>query len=618
MGLFSLFSKSSTSESSAQKWTRAGHAKLSDDRHRQYGGSPSDMSHDASIGTGSNPACDEQSREIHSNSLFQNNPQAQHEQAPLLKDFLSHIGANNTKITSLDSRANSPHLVKGSGRFVTLLRSRKSRRPKSQFSAPGFHDKYAAGNFDCCDHMCTVGDNTGGYRSANGQRLLQDHRKRIGPFEDRKASDKTTHSHKSEYTSVTVSHHPSKRTLTPIALFHKENVRQNLFGEFVEPCRRVSSCYPLLEPSATTTSSATQASSYCGDMDPEIAHMAGMLAKSGNPFDQELFCDHENLSLISSSRTVSRDSTWSFHIDRHTAAVAFNELAARIHLDPLELDKYDPGKELSPVSPALSTPEVFCNAGDMKMAARIYDYFAKQVLSAENVHDRIEVTVRRGEMPVELMKILGHGASPKFSSQVLSVGWVFKALLAGLPGGILGSARLYRILVSICYGRIADSNGCNGGYGGGLSPPGHTKVQAIGLAVLALTTPMQLNLICAFFGLCAMLLYETERTGEVDKLGGDVGRSGLTLELLSLERLGYVLGPLLTPNGDNGGQDTFRAIEREIENQRLMTMLISSWCSINRQLRIWQNQGSVARRGSFFRLFSWEQSLADAECHIGG
>ncbi|GAB1196884.1 hypothetical protein APSETT444_006163 [Aspergillus pseudonomiae] len=299
--------------------------------------------------------------------------------------------------------------------------------------------------------------------------------------------------------------------------------------------------------------------------------MAGIFAKCGNPFDQESFRDHENLSLVSSSRTVSRDSTWSLHIDRHTAAIAFNELAARLHLDPLDLVQCYPDKV-----PALSTPEVFCNEGDLKMAARIYDYFAKQVLSAENVRDRIETTVRRGELPIDLIGMFDHGASHKFSSQVLSVGWVFKALLAGLPGGILGSARLYRVLVNICYGRIAERNKSNGDGGGGLSPPGHTKLQAIGLAVLALTTPMQLNLICAFFGLCAMLQYETERAGVVDELGGDAGRSGLTFGLSSVERLGHVLGPLLTPDGGDGGdggQDTFRAIEREIENQRYPAFL---------------------------------------------
>ncbi|KAK6822373.1 hypothetical protein RU639_006630 [Aspergillus parasiticus] len=702
MGLFSLFAKSSTSESSARTWTLAGHGKLSDTRHRQYAGLPCDMGLDVSIGTGSNSAREEQSREGHSNSLRQEKPQAQHEQTPFLKDFSSHKGTNDTNIASLDAAANSPHLIKGSGRFVTLLRSRKSRRRKSQFRTPGLHDKYAARNSDCCAHMCIVGDDTGGHRSANGRRLLQDHKNLLGPFEDRKASDRTTLSHKSDLTSVTVSHHSSKRTLTPIALFHKENVRQSPFDDLGEPCRRVSSYYPILEPSTTTTSSATQASSYCGDMNPEIAHMAEMLARSGNPFDQESFRDHENPPFVTSSRTVSRDSTWSFHIDQHRAAVAFNELAAQIHLDPLDLDNYESDKGFGPAAPVndpnvigdneplrrrdrvlgrirvmrstlhmkaqpavthtrtlrrmktfanfssrscelsalkvefapailrlptcfvatisylryfgLSTPEVFCNTGDLKTAARIYNHFARQVLSAENVHDRIEVTVRRGEMPVDLIKILDHDTSRECSSQVLSVGWVFKALLAGLPGGILGSARLYRILVSICYGRIAESNERNGGCGGGLSPPGHTKMQAISLAVLALTTPMQLNLICAFFGLCAMLLYETERASEVDELGGDVGQSGL---LLSVERLGHVLGPLLTPDGGDGGQDTFRAIEREVENQRVMTMLIGSWCSINRQLRIWQNQGSVARRGSFFRLFSWEQSLANAEYHAG-
>lgn len=238
------------------------------------------------------------------------------------------------------------------------------------------------------------------------------------------------------------------------------------------------------------------------------------------------------------------------------------------------------------------------------MAARMYEYFADQVLSAEKVNDKIEITVRRGEMPVDLIGVLDHKASRKPSLQVLSVGWVFKALLAGLPGGILGSGQLYRILVSICYGRIAE-----GGHEpdsscvGGPPPHGHTKIQAIGLAVLALTTPMQLNLICAFFGLCAMLAYETERANELEGHGDGVS---ITPGQLSVERLGHILGPLLTPDGGEEGQDTFRAIEREIESQRVMTMLIGGWYMINRQLRVWQNQGSVLRQGAFSKIFSWE------------
>ncbi|KNG80289.1 hypothetical protein ANOM_011292 [Aspergillus nomiae NRRL 13137] len=643
MGLFSLFSRSSASESSARTWTLAGHAKLRDAQHRQCTGLPSDINHDLSIGKGSYSAYDEQSRESHPNPLRQENPQAQHAPTPVLEDIFPQVDTNDTKVASLDSPADSLHLVKGSGRFVTFLLSRKSRRQKSPLSAPKLHNGRVAGGSKCCNHKCTVNDSTGDHRSANGRRLLQSQNSLMGPYEARKASDRTTLSHKSDLTSVTVSHHPSKHTLAPIALCHRESVRQNPVDELGEPCRRVSSYYPFLEPSVTTTSSATQASSYCGDMNLEIAQMAGIFAKSGNPFDQESFRDHENLSFVSSSRTVSRDSTWSLHIDRHTAAIAFNELAAQLHLDPLDLDQCYPDKvpvnnpmirdsecprrrdrvlgrirvmrstlhmkaqpavthsrtlrrmrtfanfssrscdlsalkgrsleslarlgghsflnlpvEFAPATLrlptcfvatisylkcfALSTPEVFCNAGDFKMAARIYDYFAKQVLSAENVRDRIETTVRRGELPIDLIGMFDHGASRKFSSQVLSVGWVFKALLAGLPGGILGSARLYRVLVSICYGRIAESNERNGDGGGGLSPPGHTKLQAIGLAVLALTTPMQLNLICAFFGLCAMLQYETERAGVVDELGGDAGRSGLTFGLSSVERLGHVLG----------------------------------------------------------------------------
>jgi hypothetical protein len=236
------------------------------------------------------------------------------------------------------------------------------------------------------------------------------------------------------------------------------------------------------------------------------------------------------------------------------------------------------------------------------MAARIYGYFANQVLSAEKEHDRIEMTVRRGEMPLDMVGILDREASRQTPLQVLSVAWVFKALLAGLPGGILGSAQLYRILVGICYGRSIEGDDVPRS-ARGASPQGRTRIKAMGLAILVLTTPLQLNLICAFLGLCAMLVYETELVGELEQYGvhGSAIHS-LTPGLLSVERLGRVLGPVLTPEAGSGDHDTFRAIEREIESQRVMTMLIGSWYSVNQQLRMWQNQGS------FSRDFSWEPS----------
>ncbi|KAF7589182.1 hypothetical protein BBP40_004670 [Aspergillus hancockii] len=393
-----------------------------------------------------------------------------------------------------------------------------------------------------------------------------------------------------------------------------------------------------------------------------------MADEKENPFEQEYLSDHQSVSLQSSSRTVSRDSVWSVHIDKHAVAIAFNELATAIHLDPLALNKHDETEEgfsyvVAPVDGTflakeneplrrrdrvleslarlgghsfLSLPvefapgtlrlptcfvatisylkcsDVFCNAGDSKLAARTYEYFANHVLSAEKEQDQIEMTVRRGEMPLDLIGILDRGASRQPALQMLSVAWVFKALLAGLPGGVLGSAQLYRLLVSICYGRtIEGDNEARRDCASGLSPQGQTRVQAMGLAVLALTTPMQLNLICAFFGLCAMLVYETELVSE----HGDSGSPchGINPGLLSVERLGRVLGPLLTPERGVCDQDTFRAIEREIESQRVMTMLIASWYNINRLLRQWQNQGS------FSRNFSWEPSLAGAatrESHV--
>ncbi|KAE8384931.1 hypothetical protein BDV23DRAFT_176682 [Aspergillus alliaceus] len=554
-------------------------------------------------------------REGHSDLLGQVRSPAHIEEGSPAKGLLLHTGTDITKGASMKSSTDVQRSVTGSRRlagFVTLLRPRKSRRRKSKLCTPEQPNTCAVGDANDRGNMCTVRNTIADHRSADVREVFRCYNNNPKePYEERKASDRTMHSHTSDLTSVTVCHNPSKRASTPIALIHREHSRQNPFNEPVEPSDRLSSYNPFLEPSMTTTGSARRASSQYSDVNHDFAHIAGMVAKNENPLD------YGAISLVSSSRTVSRDSTWSLHIDRHTAAVAFNELAPQIRLDPLVLSNCgEAGEELGSAVSALSTPDVFCNAGDLTMAARTYEYFADQVLSAEKVNDRIEITVRRGEMPVDLIGVLDHKASRKPSLQVLSVGWVFKALLAGLPGGILGSGELYRILVSICYGRIAEGgrepdSSCVGG----LPPHGHTKIQAIGLAVLALTTPMQLNLICAFFGLCAMLAYETERANELEEPGDGV--SSITPGQLSVERLGHILGPLLTPDGGEGGQDTFRAIEREIESQRVMTMLIGGWYMINRQLRVWQNQGSVLKQGAFSKIFSWEEGDRSREKIVG-
>ncbi|PYI04592.1 hypothetical protein BO78DRAFT_388490 [Aspergillus sclerotiicarbonarius CBS 121057] len=223
---------------------------------------------------------------------------------------------------------------------------------------------------------------------------------------------------------------------------------------------------------------------------------------------------------------------------------------------------------------------VFIDPGNPKIATRTYDYFANQVLSAEKQCDKIQMTIGSSSMPLDVVDPLHRDGDSGDTVQVLSIAWTFKALLAGLPGGILGSPRLYQVLVHICHGHIMDEpierrRSCLGG----LSPRGYVKVKAISLAILALSDSMQLNLICGVFGLSALLLHETQRLIELERQGyrGSVCRASVGSGLLNLDRLSGVLAPLLTKREREEHDDTFRTIEHEIESQRVAAMLIGSW-----------------------------------------
>ncbi|THC89887.1 hypothetical protein EYZ11_010656 [Aspergillus tanneri] len=232
---------------------------------------------------------------------------------------------------------------------------------------------------------------------------------------------------------------------------------------------------------------------------------------------------------------------------------------------------FEPPCRAFPFDTEASRPNVrnlFLDPGDMKIAARTYRYFADQVLSAEKEQDRIEMTLRSSEMPVDLVNIISQEAPSPSSAQVLGVAWVFKALLAGLPGGILGSSQLHRALVDIYYKHTSGSIGRRRS-SDGVSAQSSAQATAIGLAVLALTRPMQYNLICAVFGLSVHLLGETRRAVDLED-GGVAG-------VLTAESLGRVLGPLLSDEEREREPDTFRAIEQEIESQRVAVMLIEGW-----------------------------------------
>ncbi|KAL2851471.1 hypothetical protein BJY01DRAFT_209063 [Aspergillus pseudoustus] len=256
-------------------------------------------------------------------------------------------------------------------------------------------------------------------------------------------------------------------------------------------------------------------------------------------------------------------------------------------------------------------PNLFVDPGDLETATQTYNYFASQVLSAEKEKCKIHMTMRSSKMPSFLEEGFQPGMETRNPTQVLSVAFTFKHLLAGLPGGLLGSTQLYRVLVNICHGRVSQTPAQRtGSCLAGISSEDYAKVRAISLAILALTSSMQLNLICGAFGLCTLLLHEAERISELDRrLRRHSSRrlSGSTADRLSKDRLAATLGPLLTETGRLEGPDTFHAIQEEIESQRVVVLLIRYWRSISRQLRIWERRGLDGRiHGSPARAASGE------------
>lgn len=213
------------------------------------------------------------------------------------------------------------------------------------------------------------------------------------------------------------------------------------------------------------------------------------------------------------------------------------------------------------------------------MAARIYDHFADQVLPLEQEEDRVDITMRRSNFP---SRAVGLGSeSEEFLRgrfHVLSVACVFKQLLAGLPGGILGSRPLYWNLVNLSQPPWTELGGSHADRTGETA-----RQRAIALAITALTSDMQLDLICAVFGLCAILLDEAERTIEYHRRKNipTIGLSGV----LDADRLSYVFGPLLL------GSDVAMAAKEmqedvELEAIRVAKMMITNWRGVSRQLRL--------------------------------
>lgn len=209
-------------------------------------------------------------------------------------------------------------------------------------------------------------------------------------------------------------------------------------------------------------------------------------------------------------------------------------------------------------------PELFNEPGDIKAATRLYDHFASQVLSAEKEEPKIAMTMRVIAMPT---------LEDSDPTMVLSVGWVLKALLAGLPHGILGSVRLYRALAGIFRSDLERA----------------LRVRLATLAIVALTSEMQCALICAVFALLAVL-FPVQRpispaSPEPEHADGNPVRP--VAHSMSTERALMIFGPLLLGTSPDRDKTSEADVHLDSDEILVIGLVWTYWRDISRQLRAW-------------------------------
>ncbi|KAJ5558337.1 hypothetical protein N7535_008550 [Penicillium sp. DV-2018c] len=230
----------------------------------------------------------------------------------------------------------------------------------------------------------------------------------------------------------------------------------------------------------------------------------------------------------------------------------------------------------------LGTPGLFIHRGDLKAAIRLYDHYAEHVLTAEKDESKIDLTMRLVAMPT-----LSGGTD---AAPVLSVAWTLKALLAGLPNGILGSVRLYQVFDAMYHHSVPNPMhplrvpACIAE----ATPTTAARVQLMCLALIALVPEMQRDLICSVFGLLALMVQDHNLQDQ--QPGMELREHNDPVAHPNFHELARAFGPLLL--GVRGRQnreskDASAQVLQEVEEQRVAGLMLNNWHYVHRQLQHW-------------------------------
>lgn len=172
------------------------------------------------------------------------------------------------------------------------------------------------------------------------------------------------------------------------------------------------------------------------------------------------------------------------------------------------------------------TRGIFRVSGSMRVVNELYNYYC---ISLGDDAD-IATTVRSPNLPFHI-KAGAH-----------DVASMFKRLLAGLPGGILGHLQLFGALVDI---QKMDGHASNEVLESGKSGLAHIKAHLIALTIGSVPGHLRRELICCVFGLLSLIGHaaETQVTTQVTP-GSSLPHS----ELMGYAALGIIFGPLLMGN----------------------------------------------------------------------
>lgn len=171
---------------------------------------------------------------------------------------------------------------------------------------------------------------------------------------------------------------------------------------------------------------------------------------------------------------------------------------------------------------------IFRIPGSLRIINAVYDYYCH-----ENEDEEVTRTIRCPNLPTHL------------NANIHDVASAFKRFLGVLPGGILGSLSLFDAFVAI-HSQLRGEPEFN--------RTRQTKLRArlIALAIGTLKSQFRRELICAVFGLLALIGRQAEITPHED----EQGRPLPTSDLMGYNALGIVFGPLLV--GDLLAQYTMK------------------------------------------------------------